>query len=153
MDAYANGALRHDVGKIAVPSSILTKPGRLDDAEWAEMRTHTSTGRALLQVLPGCATAALIAGHHHERWDGSGYPDGLAGEEIPLAARIVAVVDAFDAMTADRPYHRGIPSEDARAELREQRGRQFDPAVVDAFERAVAASAPLPLWRFFPLSD
>ena len=153
VDAYANGALLHDVGKLAVPTSILTKPGRLDDAEWTEMRSHTTTGRALLRVLPSCATAALIAGHHHERWDGSGYPDGLAGEAIPLAARIVAVVDAYDAMTAERPYHCGIPAEEARAELRRQRGRQFDPAVVDAFERAGAGPERLPLWRFFPLSD
>ena len=153
VDAYAKGALLHDVGKLAVPTSILTKPGRLDESEWAEMRTHTTTGRALLRVLPGCATAALIAAHHHERWDGSGYPDGLAGEAIPLAARIVAAVDAFDAMTADRPYHRGIPAQEAGAELRRQRGRQFDPAVVDAFDRALAGPERLPLWRFFPLSD
>jgi HD-GYP domain-containing protein (c-di-GMP phosphodiesterase class II) len=153
VDAYANGALLHDAGKLAVPTSILTKPGRLDEAEWAEMRTHTTTGRALLRVLPGCATAALIAGHHHERWDGSGYPDGLAGAAIPLAARIVSVVDAFDAMTADRPYHRGIPVEEAGVELRRQRGRQFDPAVVDAFDRALSGPERLPLWRYFPLSD
>jgi len=153
VDAYANGALLHDVGKLAVPTSILTKPGRLDDAEWAEMRTHATIGRALLRLLPGCVTAALIAGHHHERWDGSGYPDGLAGEAIPPAARIVAVVDAFDAMTADRPYHRGIPADEARAELRRQRGTQFDPAVVDAFDAAVMPPTRLPLWCFFPLSD
>jgi diguanylate cyclase (GGDEF)-like protein len=136
-----HGAELHDVGKIGLPESILRKPGPLDDAEWAFMRRHTLIGERFLLAVPALRNVASLVRSSHERWDGGGYPDGLAGDEIPLGARIIAVCDAFDAMVTDRPYREGMPREDAEAELRRCAGTQFDPAVVAAFLATVQADA------------
>jgi diguanylate cyclase (GGDEF)-like protein len=134
----ARAAELHDVGKVAIPEDILLKPGRLTADEWAFMRRHTEIGERILAAAPSLSGAAKIVRGSHERWDGAGYPDGLAGQDIPLGARIVAVCDAFDAMVSDRPYRRRLPREEALAELRRCAGGQFDPAVVSAFLDAVA---------------
>lgn len=125
----------HDLGKIGIPDYILLKPGELTPEEAAIMRTHTTIGAQILSgsSVPTLVMAAEIALCHHERWDGSGYPHGLAGEEIPMAARIVAVADFFDALAHDRPYRRAWPVPEIIAELRRQAGRQFDANVVTAF--------------------
>jgi HD-GYP domain-containing protein (c-di-GMP phosphodiesterase class II) len=125
-------ALLHDIGKIAVPDAILHKPGRLDEDEWEIMRRHPVTGADLIVSVPGLRHLARAIRAEHERWDGGGYPDGLAGERIPMASRIAFVCDAYHAMTSDRPYRRAMPEEDARAELRAGSGSQFCPAVVAA---------------------
>jgi ribonuclease P protein subunit RPR2 len=129
------GFLLHDVGKIAIPDSILRKRGPLTDSEQELMRQHTLIGSDLLDGIPLLSGEGLgVVRSHHERWDGAGYPDGLAGEEIPSAARIFAVADALDAMTSDRPYRKALTWESAVDEIMEQRGRHFDPQVVDAFD-------------------
>src|SRR3954447_23727582 len=122
----------HDVGKIAIDPEIVNKPGPLDDEEWAQMRLHTIIGDDLLLAAPPLRAVAPLVRASHERWDGGGYPDGVAGEDIPLAARIVAACDAYDAMTTDRCYRRGMNAADARAELERCSGSQFDPTVVAA---------------------
>ncbi|MCS7173600.1 MAG: GAF domain-containing protein [Armatimonadetes bacterium] len=127
------GAILHDVGKIAVPDHILLKPGPLTEEEWAVMRRHPEYAYELLSPIEYLRPALDIPYAHHERWDGSGYPRGLAGEEIPLGARIFAVVDVYDALISDRPYRRALSQEEAVAYLQEQAGRQFDPRVVEAF--------------------
>ncbi len=131
------GGYLHDVGKIGIADAILLKPGRLTDEETAEMRRHSEIGAAILEVHEAMADIAEIVRHHHERWDGQGYPGRLAGTDIPLGARIIAVADAFSAMTTDRIYRAALPVERAWAELRAHRGTQFDPDMVDAFERVV----------------
>jgi response regulator RpfG family c-di-GMP phosphodiesterase len=131
----AHGVLLHDIGKIGIPDSILLKPGKLTDEEWAIMRRHPEIGKRLIENIPFLRGAVPIVYCHHERWDGSGYPRGLKGEEIPLGARIFAVVDAFDAMTFDRPYSRAIPFAEAKAEIQRCAGTHFDPAVVRSFLR------------------
>jgi diguanylate cyclase (GGDEF)-like protein len=123
----------HDVGKVAIPDAILSKPGPLDDAEWAFMRRHTIIGERIVAAAPALGPVAKLVRTSHERWDGTGYPDAIAGEDIPLGARIVAVCDAYDAMVSDRPYRRGRSATEATAELRRCAGTQFDPAVVEAF--------------------
>ncbi|HYB42614.1 MAG TPA: HD domain-containing phosphohydrolase [Candidatus Methylomirabilis sp.] len=128
-----HGVLLHDIGKIGIPDSILLKPGPLTPAEWKIMRRHPEIGRQLIEKIPFLSGAVPIVYHHHERWDGTGYPLGLRGEAIPLGARIFAVADALDAMTFDRPYSRAIPLEAAQAEIRRCAGSHFDPAVVDTF--------------------
>jgi HD-GYP domain-containing protein (c-di-GMP phosphodiesterase class II) len=126
-------ALLHDVGKIRIPSSIINKPGPLDPGEWKVVKTHTIEGEHLLRRVGGLlAEVGTIVRSCHERWDGDGYPDRLAGEDIPLIARVVSCCDAYSAMTTDRPYRRALPPETAQAELVANRGSQFDPAVVDA---------------------
>ena len=129
------GAALHDVGKIGIPEAILRKPGPLDEDEWVEMRRHSAIGASIVAPLRLGRVVAPIVRAHHERWDGAGYPDGLRGVAIPLGARIIAVADAFDAMTHDRPYRRGRTPEDALRELRRERERQFDPDLVDLFVR------------------
>jgi len=124
------GAILHDVGKIGISDSILLKPGPLSDQEWAAMKTHPQIGERMLQGIDFLSQALPIIRHHHERWDGRGYPDGLDGEEIPIGARIVAVCDAFDAMTTDRPYRQAMSLEVACAELTSESGKQFDPRCV-----------------------
>ncbi len=127
------GALLHDIGKIHIPDAIINKPGPLDDAEWAIMKTHTIEGQRMLDQVGGLLTSVgLVVRASHERFDGGGYPDGLAGEAIPLAARIVAACDAFNAMTTTRSYRKALPVSHAVQELRRCAGTQFDPAVVDA---------------------
>jgi response regulator RpfG family c-di-GMP phosphodiesterase len=128
------GFLLHDVGKIGIPDGILQKPGPLSPAERRRMQTHTVLGEAMLSGVAFLQGEGLkIVRSHHERWDGRGYPDQLAGEEIPLGARIFAVADALDAMTSHRPYRRAMSWQAARTEILDQRRRQFDPDVVDAF--------------------
>jgi cyclic di-GMP phosphodiesterase len=128
------GFLLHDVGKIGIPDGILQKPGPLSPAERRRMQTHTVLGEAMLSGVAFLKGEGLkIVRSHHERWDGRGYPDGLARDEIPVGARIFAVADALDAMTSNRPYRRALKWEAARAEIAAQSGRQFDPAVVEAF--------------------
>jgi ribonuclease P protein subunit RPR2 len=131
------GFLLHDVGKIGIPDGILQKPGPLSPAERRRMQTHTVLGEAMLSGVAFLKGEGLkIVRSHHERWDGRGYPDQLAGEEIPLGARIFAVADALDAMTSHRPYRRAMSWHAARTEILDQRRRQFDPDVVDAFVSA-----------------
>jgi response regulator RpfG family c-di-GMP phosphodiesterase len=128
------GFLLHDVGKIGIPDGILQKPGPLSPAERRRMQTHTVLGEAMLSGVAFLQGEGLkVVRSHHERWDGRGYPDGLSGDEIPLGARIFAVADALDAMTSHRPYRRALSWRTARAEILDQRTRQFDPHVVDAF--------------------
>jgi len=129
------GALLHDVGKIAVPDSILLKPGGLSDDEWEEMRRHPDEGYRLLQRIDFLRDAAQIVHAHHERFDGSGYPRGLKGEEIPVGSRLFAVADAFDALTSNRPYHSAEGYEEAARVIRGKSGRDFDPAVVEVFRK------------------
>jgi response regulator RpfG family c-di-GMP phosphodiesterase len=131
----AHGVLLHDIGKIGIPDAILLKPGPLTPEEWTVMRRHPEIGKRLIERIPFLRGAVPIVYHHHERWDGSGYPLGLKGEEIPLGARIFSVVDAFDAMTFDRPYSKAIPIDAAKAEIRRCSGSHFDPLVVQAFFR------------------
>ena len=128
-----HGVILHDIGKIGIPDSILLKPGPLTPGEWRVMRTHPAVGRRLIEHIPFLAGAVPIVYCHHERWDGTGYPEGLRGENIPLSARIFAVADALDAMTFDRPYSRAVSLEAAREEIGRCAGAQFDPAVVSTF--------------------
>ena len=132
----------HDVGKIRVPDHVLNKPGALEPQEREVMRCHAAWGAETLSGVPGLEVVATIVRFHHERWDGCGYPDGIGGACIPLASRIIAVCDAFGAMTCDRPYRLGMSAAEALAELRAGAGTQFDPAVVDAFCQAVRTQAP-----------
>jgi response regulator RpfG family c-di-GMP phosphodiesterase len=127
------GAALHDVGKIGIPDAVLLKPGSLTESEWVVMKTHCEIGYRMLRGFDFLRGALPIVLHHHERWNGAGYPDGLRGREIPLGARIFGVADAYDAMTSDRPYRRAMGHEAAVAELRRGAGSQFDPDVVDAF--------------------
>ena len=126
-------ALLHDAGKVGVPDAILKKEGPLDAAEWRIMRMHPEFSWAVLRLVPGLERASLFALHHHEKFDGSGYPAGLKGKEIPIGARIVSVIDAFDAMVASRPYKDGIPCEIAISRLVKDSGTHFDGDVVDRF--------------------
>ena len=126
-------ALLHDIGKIGVPDSVLLKPGRLSDEEFAVMATHPDTGARILASVKTLAGILPGIRHHHERHDGKGYPDGLAGDRIPLSARIIALADAYDAMTTDRPYRQGLPPALAKLELQDKRDRQWSGEVVDAF--------------------
>jgi HD-GYP domain-containing protein (c-di-GMP phosphodiesterase class II) len=127
------GALLHDIGKIGVPDAILLKTAPLTDNERAQVRNHPEIGYTMIAHIPFLAQAAQVVLHHHEAYDGSGYPYGLSGEHIPLGARIFAVADTYDAMTSDRPYRRALPHSVACAELARCRGTQFDPLVVDTF--------------------
>ena len=141
VDTVRQAAELHDVGKVAIPEDILAKPGPLSEAEWTFVRGHTLAGERILASAPALSNVARLVRSSHERWDGGGYPDALGGEAIPLGARIVAVADAFDAMTSDRPYRAAVSHAEALAELRRCAGTQFDPAVVDAF-CAVSAQQP-----------
>jgi HD-GYP domain-containing protein (c-di-GMP phosphodiesterase class II) len=126
-------ALLHDIGKVGIPDAILKKPGRLDADEYALMKKHPEYGWAVLRMLPGFERAALDILHHHENFDGKGYPAGLKESEIPVVSRIVSVIDAFDAMVSSRPYRVGLPHEEAIRRLIESSGTQFDPVVVQCF--------------------
>jgi len=134
-DLLFNAAPMHDIGKMGIPDHILLKPGRLDEEELKVMRLHAQIGADILRDSPSplLQTASLIARTHHEKWDGSGYPNGLKGEDIPLYGRIVAVADVFDALTSTRPYKKGWSLEDASRYLRDNAGSHFDPRCVEAF--------------------
>ena len=147
LEALAYGSLLHDVGKIGIPEAILTKPGALTEEEWTVMRRHPEIGERICLPLQLATSFAPIIRHHHERWDGRGYPDGLAGDDIPFGARIVALADAFDAMTHARPYRGAMSVERAVDEIRNLAGRQFDPGLTPLFvplaESYGAAIAPV----------
>jgi HD-GYP domain-containing protein (c-di-GMP phosphodiesterase class II) len=139
------GALLHDIGKIAIPDEIINKPGPLDDAEWVIMKTHTIEGQRMLDQVGGLlGDVGIVVRASHERWDGGGYPDGLAGDAIPLASRIVSACDAYNAMTTDRSYRKAMPVDVAARELHSNAGTQFDPAVVEVLLDVVGAD-PRPL--------
>jgi putative nucleotidyltransferase with HDIG domain len=136
VDLVRRGSLVHDIGKIGVPDSVLGKAGPLTADEWNLMKRHPGLGHQMLRHLKWAPEVLDIVRSHHERWDGGGYPDGLATEGIPAVARLVAVCDTLDAMTSDRPYRSGFSFRVAAAEIRRMSGTQFDPAMVDAFVRA-----------------
>jgi diguanylate cyclase (GGDEF)-like protein len=125
-------ALLHDIGKVGVPDEILHKPGPLDEREWEIMRQHPVIGERIIRAIPGMGSIARAVRHEHERWDGRGYPDGLAGEQIPIEARIILACDAYHAMVSDRPYRKAMEHRDAVAELTAHAGTQFDPQVIEA---------------------
>ena len=137
IDVVRRAAELHDVGKVAIPDEILHKPGPLDDAEMELMRSHTIVGERIIGTSQAMRPVARLVRSSHERWDGGGYPDGLAADAIPLGARVIFVCDAYDAMTSNRPYQPAVARDEALAELRRNSGSQFDPAVVDAFCRVV----------------
>lgn len=147
----AVAGLLHDVGKLAVDREILHKPGRLTGAEWEVIRRHPVTSAQLVSRVTGSSRLASWVRSHHERWDGAGYPDGLAGPDIPLASRVLAVADAFDAMVGGRPYHRRrITVEAALEEIERQAGRQFDPYVARLFIAMILEGAGCWWARLFP---
>jgi response regulator RpfG family c-di-GMP phosphodiesterase len=127
------GALLHDIGKIGIPDAILLKPGSLAEPEWAMLRTHPQKGYDLISQVAGMADAANIILCHEERYDGTGYPKGLSGNDIPLGARLFMIIDTLDAITSDRPYRQGGSFDSAKAEILRGAGSQFDPKAVDAF--------------------
>jgi putative nucleotidyltransferase with HDIG domain len=131
--AIEAASLLHDMGKLAIPEHILNKPGKLTVDEFAVMKTHSTLGADILAAIEFPYPVVPIVRHHHENWDGSGYPDGLTGTEIPLGARILAVVDCFDALTSDRPYRCRLTVSEAIAILKDRRGSMYDPLVVDVF--------------------
>lgn len=130
------GALLHDIGKIGLPDAILLKHGPLSEEEWREMRSHAEKGYSIVSQVPGLQEAAKIVLSHEERFDGSGYPQGLRGEAIPWGARLFAVIDTLDAMTSDRPYRKGLDFDAAKAEILRMSGTQFDPSAVGLFLEA-----------------
>jgi cyclic di-GMP phosphodiesterase len=136
------GALLHDIGKMGVPDHILLKPGQLSDDEWVLMKQHPVFAHEMLSPVEYLRSSLDIPYCHHEKWDGTGYPRGLRGEEIPLAARLFAVVDVWDALTSDRPYRPAWTREKTVAHIREQSGRHFDPGAVDAFLELITAASP-----------
>jgi HD-GYP domain-containing protein (c-di-GMP phosphodiesterase class II) len=137
LTALSRASELHDIGKIAIPDAILNKAGSLDEDEWEFIRQHTILGERIVSAARSLAAVGRLIRSSHERWDGAGYPDGLAGEETPLAARIIFVCDAYDAMTTERPYSRAREHEDALQELRRSAGSQFDPVVVASLERVL----------------
>jgi len=139
-----SGALLHDIGKIGIPDAVLLKPGSLTDEEMQTIRKHPTFGIAILGPLKFLGKVSELVMRHHERWDGTGYPSGLSAEEIPLASRIIAVADAYDAMTSSRPYREALSHEQAMAEIRRHEGKQHDPAVVAAFLRVIERRGAVP---------
>lgn len=129
--------LFHDIGKIGIPDLVLLKPGPFDEREWSEMRSHAERGQRIVEAidLDGVDKIALGVRHHHENFDGSGYPDGLAGEDIPMEARIVAIVDAYDAMAMPRPYHQAKNHRDIMNIMCTEAGHKYDPVLMNCFER------------------
>jgi HD-GYP domain-containing protein (c-di-GMP phosphodiesterase class II) len=137
LKALERGALLHDLGKIGISDSVLHKPGPLDANEWEAMRKHPEIGARIVERVPFLADTISIINSHQERWDGSGYPVGLTGNDIPLLARIFAIADAFDALTSDRPYRKGVAERDAMDYIRSQSGILFDPQITTIFEAMV----------------
>jgi putative nucleotidyltransferase with HDIG domain len=150
--AIEAAALLHDMGKLAVPEYILNKPGKLSGAEFERMKLHASVGADILSAIDFPYPVVPIVRHHHENWDGSGYPDRLSGTQIPIGARILSVVDCFDALTSDRPYRRRLADEEALRILVDRRGSMYDPLIVDTFVK-VHTSNPLDSIRKGPTSD
>jgi putative nucleotidyltransferase with HDIG domain len=138
------GALLHDIGKMGIPDSILLKPGPLSDEEWVVMRTHPVLAYEMLSPIDYLANALDIPYNHHEKWDGSGYPRGLKGEQIPLSARIFTIVDVWDALTSDRPYRTAWSHKKTMKYIREQVGTHFDPNVADTFLEMIGSDGKLP---------
>ena len=132
IERVGHAALLHDIGKVGMPDRVLHKPGPLADEEWDVMREHPVIGERILRAIPGMGSVARIVRHEHERFDGTGYPDRLAGEEIPLGSRIILACDAYHAMTSDRPYRAAMAHDHAIAELARCAGSQFDPRIVAA---------------------
>jgi putative two-component system response regulator len=147
------GAILHDIGKISIPEAILRKTGPLSKDEWAEMREHPRVGARMIEDIPYLAPAVPTIRAHHERWDGSGYPEGARETAIPETARLLAIVDAFDAMTSDRPYHSAVTAEQAHTEITTQSGRLFDPAMVEAFDRSYQRGDILRILRTYQALD
>jgi HD-GYP domain-containing protein (c-di-GMP phosphodiesterase class II) len=137
LEHVRRGAILHDIGKMGIPDSILLKPGKLSQEEWETMKKHTSYAKDLLSLIPFLRPALEIPISHHEHWDGTGYPEGLKGEEIPLAARIFAVVDVWDALLSDRPYRKAWSKSQVVNYLHENSGSHFDPQVVELFLRMI----------------
>jgi putative two-component system response regulator len=142
MDLLLQSSQLHDVGKIAISDSILLKPGRLTPEEFDEMKKHTTFGVSIIQKIMDSASesdflqhAEIFAGTHHEKWDGSGYPAGLSGEDIPLQGRLMAIADVYDALTSDRPYKKAFSHEEAAQIILEGKGSHFDPILTDVFEQ------------------
>jgi putative nucleotidyltransferase with HDIG domain len=133
VDMIGQAGLLHDIGKIGIPEVVLRKPGPLEVEEWAVMRNHPLIGAQIVAPFDFFAAGALMIRHHHERWDGSGYPDGLLGDEIPIGARIIAVADVYDALTSNRPYRVAVPHATVLAQLGEAAGRTLDADAVAAF--------------------
>jgi len=138
LKSLERGSLLHDIGKIGIRDTILLKPGPLDQAEWEIMRTHPSIGARIVEGIPFLEDTQAVIRYHQERWDGSGYPLGLSGKDIPYLARIFAVADALDALTSDRPYRPGVSREEALMYLHEQAGILFDPQVISVLETTLA---------------
>jgi HD-GYP domain-containing protein (c-di-GMP phosphodiesterase class II) len=137
MENIRRGALLHDIGKMGVPDSVLLKPGSLNEREWEMMRRHPEYARDLIMPIDYLRAVIDIPYCHHEKWDGTGYPRGIAGEAIPLAARIFAIVDVWDALLSDRPYRKAWMPEQVLAHIRAQAGKHFDPRVVKAFLKLI----------------
>jgi putative nucleotidyltransferase with HDIG domain len=137
LEAVQMAALLHDIGKLAIPDRLLHKPGPLTREEYEQVKLHAVIGADMLGAIDFPGPLAPIVRHHHENWDGSGYPDGLSGEEIPFGARLLAIVDCYDALTSERPYRKGLPHDRALRMIAERRSTGFDPAVCDAFLRVV----------------
>jgi HD-GYP domain-containing protein (c-di-GMP phosphodiesterase class II) len=133
MQSLVKGAFLHDVGKIGIPDNILLKPGRLDETEFSVMKTHVDKGLDIVSRSSWLRDAIAVAGSHHEKYAGGGYPQGLRGADIPITARIFAVADVFDALTSERPYKKPLPFEETMEILEQGRGSHFDPQVLDAF--------------------
>jgi len=144
LKAIEAAALLHDMGKLAIPEHILNKPGKLTPAEFDKMKLHASIGAEILSAIDFPYPVVPIVRHHHENWDGTGYPDGLRGTDVPIGARILSVVDCFDALTSDRPYRPRLSDEDALTILIERRGSMYDPLVVDTFVRVYRSISPEP---------
>jgi two-component system cell cycle response regulator len=139
LDVLARAAEMHDVGKMAIPETIINKPGPLDEGEWAFMHSHTILGERILSAAPALIPVAKLVRSSHERWDGAGYPDGLVGDEIPLGSRIICACDAYDAIVSARPYSVAGSREEALAELARCAGSQFDPEVVQVLSAVITA--------------
>ena len=135
LEAIDIAALLHDIGKLGIPDTLLLKPGPLTADEYDQVKLHSIIGGDILSAVPFPGPLALIVRHHHENWDGSGYPDALEGEEIPIGARLLAVVDGYDALTSDRPYRRQLSHDCAVAMIERGRGTMYDPRMADAFLR------------------
>lgn len=143
LEVKYSALMLHDVGKLGISPDILKKPGKLTSQEYDEVKKHTFIGENIITPLKRLREALVVIKYHHERWDGNGYPYKLKGDQIPLAARVLSVADAFDAMTTDRPYRKALPLEVAKREIIDNKGTQFDPSVVDAFLKALDELAEL----------